>query len=83
MKVKPVNPFIARILDPEDDVTMFEIVAHNARVSRDIADHSEATAHPPCSNKNCSHGNPRAVAEQRAHTRVLEQEAIALAQEIA
>lgn len=79
MPVKPVNPFIARILD--NDVTMFEIVAHNARVSREIADHSEATAHPPCKNKNCTHGNPRFVARQRAHTSKLEAEAISLAQE--
>lgn len=85
MKVRPVNPFIARILDPEDDVTMFEIVAHNARMARAMAHNGAKKNCGPkgCRNKNCHHGDPKWVANQHAHADVLEQVAQELAQEIA
>lgn len=82
MPVKPVNPMIARIM--AGDVTMFEIVARNARISRRMADEGEARTCDPdtCKKKYCHHGNPRWVAQQRAHTEFLEAEAAERAQEI-
>lgn len=82
-EVKPINPFVARILDDNDNVTMFEIVAHNAVMAEEMADHAEANAHDPCSNKNCNHGNAGWVKQQRAYADRLKAEAQALAQEVA